>query len=158
MFGLSTPVFGATGSGWSQPIRKWSPPKNVFGLLIDRNFPADDATRLVGGVLVARPEALWVVRETDRRARRLLSQATVPGSSPWCLDVVDCVVLAPLVGYWKWGTKGSDDFFDRRAAIRDEEISRTCELVFVARDRRSDALDWWVKHAELFKHIKVATR
>src|SRR5262245_44999403 len=151
------PVGDGDPPAWFQPIKIWRPPQGTIALIMDRNFPADDATRLVGGVVEARPSALWVVRETDRRARDILQTLLSQGTR------TEEPVLAPLVAYWKWPPKPEAfdpvlEAYDNRARIRDEEISRTCELVLVARDRRSDACNWWVERSKLFHHIKIATR
>lgn len=132
-------------TGWQQPIHEWKPARDVFALICDRNFPADDATRLLQEVVLVRPSALWVVRETDRRARSLLSEN---GIEP---------VLAPLVGYWKW-VQPDGEVYDNRARLRDEEIARLCEIVLVARDRSSAASNWWLERSKLFEHIRIATR
>ena len=128
--------------GWFQPLKVWRPARDTIALVCDPRFPADDATRLLGAVAAARPEAVWVVRETDKRARSLLSQS---GIDP---------VLAPLVGYWK------NDRIDLRARWRDLELIRTCELVLVARDRRSQASLWWKTRAEggVYRNIRIAER
>jgi hypothetical protein len=121
---------------------------------MDQKFPAAEATRLLTAVTAVRPEVLWVVRETDRRARELLVTLLSQRSRP------EEPLLAPLVGRWKWGKEGEEGAMDLRAHWRDLELIRTCELVLVARDRRSEASLWWKKRAAKPWHtnIRIAER
>lgn len=127
-------------SGWQQPIGAWKPPHNVFALIVDKQFPLSEVEGLCRSVIAARPDAVWVVRGTDTKAKTLLAYLGIQA------------VAAPLNPYWKIEGK------DLRARWRDLEILGTCEKVLVAKTKSSAALNWWTSNREFHPSVKLALR
>jgi hypothetical protein len=127
----------------------------IIGVVVDKNFPDEEfASSLAAGV-ERYPDAEWMVRATDTRAREALEAV---GVEP---------VIVPLDPRWKkpggkaviaaFGYEIGDDVpaLDVRRLMRDLHIINTCTRVIVYRDVNSATSKWWTQSGHRTDHVRV---
>lgn len=118
----------------------------IIGVVVDKNFPDDVLESSLASGVARYPDAVWVVRATDKRAAEVLSRHGVEA------------VLAPLVPYYRvTGTleDGTKVSHDSRKIMRDCAITNYCTRVIVYRDLNSAVSKWWTETGHRNDHVRV---
>lgn len=138
--------------GWRTPLTQEAldAGTNAIGVVADTKFPTDLLDAQLAAGLARFPDAVWVVRSTDRTAIASLERI---GVEPVLAALNPYYKLDGVVSVARHGHEVGDEVhLDVRRKMRDCNIADYCERTIVFRDINSGASKWWT---EKYGNIKV---